>query len=68
MFKMHPNMRIFILFIYYVFLIYIGFNQQVFEGILYIFIVLWLVIQKFPVIPQHKTGQTKLTASNLKKK
>jgi hypothetical protein len=65
MFKMHP---IFISLIYYVFKIYIDFNQQVFGGILYIFIVLWLVIQKFLVIPQQTTGQIKLTARNLKNK
>jgi hypothetical protein len=39
-----------------------------FGCILNIFIVIWLVIKNVPIIPQHKTGEIQLTASNLKKK
>ena len=39
-----------------------------FGCILNIFIVIWLVIKNVPIIPQHKTGQINVMASNLKKK
>ena len=65
--KITSKMWIFVLLIYHVFWKYIDINKPVSGCILYHFTVIWWVNKNLPIIPRHKTGQIKLTASNFEK-